>query len=98
MKLEYPNVNFIKVNTLQAIEIKEQHANEQAKPYFKFYKNGQILDEVPYEVKWEAQEPKVLEIIKKHSEEYKPDPVRHLINLQQFEKTIIEAEGRVLAV
>ena len=98
MKLEYPNVNFIKVNTLQAIEIKEQYANDQSKPYFKFYKNAQIVDEVPYELNWETQEPKVLEIIKKHSEEYKPDPVRHLIDLKQFEKTIIEADGRVVAV
>ena len=40
MKMDYPNLNFVKVNTLLAIEIKEQYANDAAKPYFKFYKNA----------------------------------------------------------
>lgn len=36
----YRNVNFYKVNTVDAHEIKNLFACTGAKPYFKFYKNG----------------------------------------------------------
>ena len=42
--------------------------------------------------------PKVLEKIKKYSEEYKPDPVRSLTQISDFERAIIGANGRVICI
>ena len=98
MHLKYGNVSFMKVNTLQALEIKDKHADDGKKPYFKFYKDAQILEEVAYEQDWEKQMPKVLEKIKKYSEEYKPDPVRSLTHISDFERAIIGGNGRVICI
>ena len=48
MKSAYPNVHMYKVNTLDADDIKRQYADGGSKPYFKFYQNGRVLDEVKY--------------------------------------------------
>ena len=49
MKTQYPKVHMYKVNTLNADDIKSKYADGSSKPYFKFYKNGQLTDEVKYE-------------------------------------------------
>ena len=46
MKHEYTNLNFYKVNTLIAGDIKSRYADGASKPYFKFYRNGVKIDEV----------------------------------------------------
>lgn len=48
-----------KVNTLRASDIKDKYADGGSKPYFKFYKNGSLDDEVKYEREWSSHEPKV---------------------------------------
>ena len=52
MKSQYPNVHMYKVNTLNADDIKNKHADGSSKPYFKFYRNGDLQDEVKYMSKW----------------------------------------------
>ena len=61
MKGDYTNVQLYKVNTLEADDIKAKYADGSAKPYFKFYKNGTMLDEVRYVSSWASHEPKVRE-------------------------------------
>ena len=59
MKSQYPKVHMYKVNTLRASDIKDKYADGGSKPYFKFYKNGSLDDEVKYEREWSSHEPKV---------------------------------------
>ena len=80
------------------MEIKDKHADDGKKPYFKFYKDAEILEEVPYEQDWDNQQLKVFEKLKKYSEEYIPDPVRHLTHISDFERAIIGANGRVICI
>ena len=48
IKQWYPNLFLYKVNTLNANDIKEKYADESAKPYFKFYKGGELQSELKY--------------------------------------------------
>ena len=47
-----PDVHFMKVNTLEAPQIKEQYADGNSKPYFKFFKAAKETDYVKYD-SWE---------------------------------------------
>ena len=67
MKSDYINVHLYKVNTLEADDIKDKYADGSAKPYFKFYKNGTMLDEVRYISSWASHEPKVREAMHTHN-------------------------------
>ena len=53
----YPRVCFYKVNTLNADDIKNKYADGSSKPYFKFYKNGSLIDEVKYGKPWSSRKP-----------------------------------------
>ena len=55
MKAYFPNVHLYKVNTMKAEDIKNKYADGNSKPYFKFYKNGELQDEVKYNSSWEQQ-------------------------------------------
>ena len=48
MKPEYTNVHMYKVNTLNSYDIRDKYADGGSKPYFKFYKNGNLVNEVKY--------------------------------------------------
>ena len=39
---------FLKVNTLEAVDIANTHADGGPKPYYKFYAYGAMIDEVKY--------------------------------------------------
>ena len=52
MKTQYLNLNFYKVNTMEANDIRDKYADGGSKPYFKFYRTGQFIDEVKYQVPW----------------------------------------------
>ena len=42
LKPQFLKINFYKVNTLKSADITEKYADGNAKPYFKFYKNGEF--------------------------------------------------------
>ena len=46
MKARYPMVCLFKVNTLYSEEIRDKYADGGAKPYFKAYRRGRLVDEV----------------------------------------------------
>ena len=48
MKPDFPNVHMYKVSTMNAYDIRDKYADGNSKPYFKFYKNGNLQDEVKY--------------------------------------------------
>ena len=52
MKKDYGKVQLYKVNTLRADDIKGIYADGSAKPYFKFYKTGNFVNEVKYMQQW----------------------------------------------
>ena len=66
MKSSYSNVHMYKVNTLNADDIKNAYADGSSKPYFKFYSNGNLLDEVKYKSNWSDQKPVVEQYMKRH--------------------------------
>ena len=51
-KAYFPNVHLYKVNTMNAEDIKNKYADGGSKPYFKFYKNSELQDEVKYMSSW----------------------------------------------
>ena len=51
---QYPNVDFYKVNTLNSDDIKNKYADGASKPYFKFYKTGNFVNEVKYMQQWSS--------------------------------------------
>ena len=63
----YRNINFYKVNTVDAHEIKNLFACTGAKPYFKFYNHGELIDEVKKTTWKDTQEPELLEKMQKHN-------------------------------
>ena len=65
MKPEYINVHCYKVNTLNADDIKAKHADGSSKPYFKFYKNNNMIEEIKYK-SWSQQMPLLKESLAKH--------------------------------
>ena len=56
MKADYGKVQLYKVNTLRAEDIKGIYADGSTKPYFKFYRNGVLQDEVKYNADWSQNE------------------------------------------
>ena len=48
MHQQYKNLMFLKVNTLEAVDIANTHADGGPKPYYKFYAYGAMIDEVKY--------------------------------------------------
>ena len=77
----YLNVRLYKVNTINAEDIKNKHADGASKPYFKFYRNGLMLSELKYQSQWESQTVKVKEMLLKYNEgpvaEIKLGPYHH---------------------
>jgi uncharacterized protein YkuJ len=67
MKATYRDVHLYKVNTINSRDIKDKYADGGSKPYFKFYRNGDLLDEVKYESNWSTHEPKVKAAMAKHN-------------------------------
>ena len=65
MKPDYINVHCYKVNTLEADDIKAKYADGSSKPYFKFYKNNSLIDEVKYK-SWGVNMPLVKDALAKH--------------------------------
>ena len=57
IKSEYENVHCYKVNTLNSEDIKNKYADGASKPYWKFYRNGELKDTVIYKKPWEDNEP-----------------------------------------
>jgi hypothetical protein len=41
-----------KVNTLNSDDIKNKYADGSAKPFFKFYSKGEMIDQVKYMQAW----------------------------------------------
>ena len=68
MKMEYNNVCLYKVNTLNAEDIKNKYADGGSKPYFKFYRNSTMVEEVKYQSNWNNHEPVVRAALAKHNE------------------------------
>ena len=107
MKAEYRNVHMYKVNTLKADDIKAKYADGASKPYFKFYKNGDLQDEVKYESSWSSHEPKVRQALNRHNGgggtvemHYNVDDgrVHELKNLGEFNGAVTAAGSKILAV
>ena len=92
-----------KVNTLKADDIKNKYADGASKPYFKFYKNGSLDDEVKYERDWSSHEPKVRAALLKHngsSIKYDANDgkVYELKNLNEFNDAMGVTGGKIMAV
>ena len=67
MENEYSNCIFCKVNTLNSTDIREKYACLGANPYFKFYKNGTLIDEIKFKIYWRDQECAVRKALAKHN-------------------------------
>ena len=80
---------------MNAEAIKNKYADGSNKPYFKFYKNGELLDEVKYMSEWTQHEPLVREALDRHNGGiggYKPnEKVRELKNLEEFDSAMTNA-------
>ena len=103
MKTQYPKVHMYKVNTLNADDIKSKYADGSSKPYFKFYKNGQLTDEVKYEQSWSSHEPKVRAALNKHNGgniqySHSDGKVYELKNLNEFNDAMGATQGKIMAV
>ena len=70
MKNEYTNVCLYKVNTMNAYDIRDKYADGGSKPYFKFYRNNVLLDEVKYSSNWNSSEPIVKASLARHNQAY----------------------------
>ena len=104
LKANYPNVHFYKVNTLKAKDIKDKYADGGSKPYFKYYRNGALLDETKYESSWSNQEPKVKDSLGRHnggaggSYSATDGKVKELKNLTEFNTAMQGAGSKIMAV
>ena len=67
-KQMYLNVRLYKVNTINSEDIKSKHADGASKPYFKFYRNGLMINELKYQSNWDNQIPKVKDLLLKYNE------------------------------
>ena len=65
MKSEYSKIHMYKVNTLNSDDIKNKYADGSAKPFFKFYSKGEMIDQVKYMRDWSSNEPNVKAALKK---------------------------------
>ena len=107
MKATYRDVHLYKVNTLKSYDIRDKYADGGSKPYFKFYSNGDLLDEVKYESNWSSHEPKVRAAMSRHNGgggqvEIKYDKndgkVQQLENLGEFNGAIACSKDKIMAV
>ena len=105
MKKDYNKVQLYKVNTLRADDIKGIYADGSSKPFFKFYKNGVLQDEVKYKQNWSENEPIVKAALARHDGQkvqtgYDSSNgiVTQLGNLGDFNKAIDEAGTNIMAV
>lgn len=105
MKKDYDKVQLYKVNTLKADDIKSIYADGSAKPFFKFYKNGQLQDEVKYKSNWSENEPIVKAALARHNGDKvktgydsSNGVVTELGNLGDFNKAIDEAGSNLMCV
>ena len=101
----YPNVHLYKVNTLNSYDIRDKYADGGSKPYFKFYRNGALLDQVKYESNWSNQEPKVKDSLSRHngggesgSYSATDGKVKQLKNLSEFDTAVKTAGSKIMAV
>ena len=67
IKPQYAKVRCYKVNTLNAQDVRDKYADGHAKPYFKFYNHGELIDEVKKTTWKDTQEPELLEKMQKHN-------------------------------
>ena len=56
-----------KVDVLNAADIRDKYADGNLSPYWKFYKDGGMLEEVKYKKPWCDQEPILRSVIAKHN-------------------------------
>jgi hypothetical protein len=66
MKARYPGVCLFKVNTLNSDDIKNKYADGAAKPYFKAYRHGSLVDEVEH-ASWGSNKGKVQDWLARHN-------------------------------
>ena len=90
-----------------AEDIKNEYADGGSKPYFKFYKNGQFLDEIKYISSWSTQEPKLKEALERHNGAggspslfaySTKGKVYELKNLEEFNSAMFGARNSIIAV
>ena len=104
MKSTYgTRVHMVKVNTLNSDDIKNKYADGSAKPFFKAYKDGTLVDEIKYEA-WGPNKGRVEEWLARHAASssggYNPDDgkVLELVKLSDFKNAMSASGGRVMAV
>ena len=105
IKGDYSNLHFYKVNTLNSYDIRDRYADGGSKPYFKFYRNGNFLDEVKYQSSWSSQEPVVRDACNRHngggssgSYSSTDGKVKELQNLNEFNAAVSGAGNKIMAV
>jgi hypothetical protein len=59
-------VHMVKVNTLNSDDIKNKYADGGSKPFFKAYRNGNLVDEVKYG-SWSSNKGKVQDWLARHA-------------------------------
>ena len=97
MERQYPNVLFYKVNTIKSEDIRDKYADGASKPYFKFYIEGELQNEVTYKNKWEENELVVRKALSIHNKDPEYDPnhtVAQIKSLDDFEK-VVKGAGRL---
>ena len=67
MKPEYENVHMFIVDVLNAADIRDKYADGNQNPYWKFYSNGGMVEEVKYKKPWSDQEPILRSVMAKHN-------------------------------
>ena len=104
MKPRYKNLRFYRVDTTKAKDIRDKYADSGGKPYFKFYKRGEYIDEVPY-MDWSKQEPELKKFLSNHNGGEPEGPtyevegdVRELKNVDELEEAFQEAGEHVVAM
>ena len=82
LKLQYQNICLYKVNTLNSHDIRDKYADGGSKPYFKFYINNALIDEVKYQTNWSENEPVLIQCLRRHNGPMKKLKVEELVNLE----------------
>ena len=106
MKSQYPSVHMYKVNTLNSDDIKNKYADGGSKPYFKFYRNGNLQDEVKYKKPWSSNESFVRDSLSRHNgggssgggSYSSSGKVKELVSMSDFNSAISTAGSNVMAV
>ena len=104
MENSYRNVCFYKVNTLNSDDIKNKYADGSSKPYFKFYRNGNLQDEVKYG-SWGSNKGRVEDALARHNgggggggSYSSSGKVYELKNLSEFNNAVSNAGSKIMAV